>query len=162
MIVSADGYILTNNHVVDGADDITVTLNDGRELKAERVGTDPKTDLAVVRVKADHLTYAKFGDSDNLEVGDWVLAFGSPFGFSQTMTQGIISAKGRHVPIIAEHNPEPAGHDLRKLPADRRGDQPGQLRRPAGEPEGRSGRHQRRHRVEHRRLQRHRVLHSLQ
>jgi len=105
VIVSADGYILTNYHVVDSADDITVTLSDGRELKATRVGVDPKTDLAVIRIKADHLTYARFGDSDKLDVGDWVLAFGSPFGLSQTMTQGIISAKGRHVPIIAEHNP---------------------------------------------------------
>jgi serine protease Do len=105
VIVSADGYVLTNNHVVDGSDDITVTLNDGRELKAKRIGNDPKTDLAVIKINADHLTYAKFGDSDNAQVGDWVLAFGSPFGFSQTMTQGIISAKGRHVPIIAEHNP---------------------------------------------------------
>ena len=105
VIVSADGYVLTNNHVVDGADDITVTLNDGTKLKAERIGTDPKTDLAVVRIKADHLTYARFGDSDQMQVGDWVLAFGSPFGFSQTMTQGIISAKGRHVPIIAQHDP---------------------------------------------------------
>lgn len=109
VIVSADGYILTNNHVVDSADDITVTLNDGRKLKAERIGNDPKTDLAVVRIKADHLTFAKFGDSDSLDVGDWVLAFGSPFGFSQTMTQGIISAKGRHVPIIAEHDPNLRG-----------------------------------------------------
>jgi serine protease Do len=104
VIVSANGDILTNYHVVDNADDITVTLGDGREFKAERVGVDPKTDLAVIRIKADHLTYARFGNSDDLQVGDWVLAFGSPFGFSQTMTQGIISAKGRHVPIIAEHN----------------------------------------------------------
>ena len=109
VIVSADGYILTNNHVVDSADDITVTLNDGRELKAKRIGNDPKTDLAVIRISADHLTFAKFGDSDQLQVGDWVLAFGSPFGFSQTMTQGIISAKGRHVPIIAEHDPNLLG-----------------------------------------------------
>ena len=106
VIVSADGYILTNNHVVAGADEVEVTLNDGRELKASVVGTDPKTDLAVVRVKADHLTFAKFGDSDALQVGDWVLAFGSPFRFSQTMTQGIISAKGRHLGIIAQHNPD--------------------------------------------------------
>ncbi len=105
VIISADGYILTNNHVVDGATDVNVTLNDGRELKATVVGVDPKTDLAVVRVKADHLTFAKFGDSDALKPGDWVLAFGSPFGFSQTMTAGIISAMGRHVPIISEHNP---------------------------------------------------------
>jgi len=109
VIVSADGYILTNNHVVENADDITVTLNDGRELKAKRIGTDPKTDLAVVKISADHLTFAKFGDSEGLQVGDWVLAFGSPFGFSQTMTQGIISAKGRHVPIIAQNDPSLRG-----------------------------------------------------
>ncbi|HVT82784.1 MAG TPA: trypsin-like peptidase domain-containing protein [Phycisphaerae bacterium] len=106
VIVNADGYILTNNHVVSNADEIKVTLNDGRELKGEVVGTDPKTDLAVIRVKADHLTFAKFGDSEALQVGDWVLAFGSPFGISQTMTQGIISAKGRtHMNIIASHDP---------------------------------------------------------
>ncbi len=110
VIVSADGYILTNNHVVDGADDITVRLDDGREIKAKVVGTDPKSDLAVIRIKADHLTYAKFGNSDALQVGDWVLAFGSPFNFEQTMTQGIISAKGRQVPIIEEHNPKLSGY----------------------------------------------------
>jgi serine protease Do len=110
VIVSADGYILTNNHVVEGADDITVRLTDGREIKAKVVGTDPKSDLAVVKIEADHLTYAKFGDSDKLDVGDWVLAFGSPFNFEQTMTQGIISAKGRQVPIIEEHNPKLAGY----------------------------------------------------
>jgi len=109
VIVSADGYIVTNNHVVSGASEISVTLNDSRELKAELIGTDPKTDLAVIRIKASDLTFAKLGDSDALEVGDWVLAFGSPFGFSQTMTQGIISAKGRHVPIIAMHDPSLQG-----------------------------------------------------
>ena len=105
VIVTEDGYILTNNHVVGNASDITVTLNDGRVLKAQRVGTDPKSDLAVIRIKADRLVAAHFGDSDRLKVGDWVLAFGSPFGLSQTMTQGIISAIGRHVPIIADHDP---------------------------------------------------------
>jgi serine protease Do len=109
VIVSANGDILTNYHVVDNADDINVMLGDGREFKAERIGVDPKTDLAVIRIKADHLTYARFGNSDDLQVGDWVLAFGSPFGFSQTMTQGIISAKSRHVPIIAENNPSLRG-----------------------------------------------------
>jgi serine protease Do len=104
VIVSADGYILTNNHVVEDATDIEVRLNDGRNLKAKVIGTDPKTDLAVVRIAADHLVYAKFGDSDATEVGDIVLAFGSPLGFEQTMTQGIISAKGRQIGIIAEHN----------------------------------------------------------
>jgi len=110
VIVSPDGYILTNNHVVEDATTITVRLDDGRDLKAKVIGTDPKTDLAVIKVDADHLTYANFGDSDATEVGDWVLAFGSPLGYSQTMTQGIISAKGRQIGIIAEHNP--ALHDL--------------------------------------------------
>ena len=109
VIVNADGYILTNNHVVEGADDISVHLNDGRTLKAKVIGTDPKTDLAVVRISADHLVYAKFGDSDALEVGDWVLAFGSPLGFEQSMTQGIISAKGRQINIIGSHNPALSG-----------------------------------------------------
>jgi serine protease Do len=106
VIVSADGYILTNNHVVEDSDKIVVRLDDGRELDAKIIGRDPKTDLAVVKINAEHLTYAKFGDSDALQVGDWVLAFGSPFGFEQTMTQGIISAKGRqNVNIIASNNP---------------------------------------------------------
>jgi serine protease Do len=105
VIVAADGYILTNNHVVEDATEITVHLNDGRDMKAKVIGTDPKTDLAVVKITADHLTYAKFGDSDATEVGDWVLAFGSPLGFEQTMTQGIISAKGRQIGIIGGHNP---------------------------------------------------------
>ena len=105
VIVSADGYILTNNHVIDESDKITVRLDDGRELDAKVIGRDPKTDLAVVKINADHLTYAKLGDSDALDVGDWVLAFGSPFGFQQTMTQGIISAKGRQINIIGANNP---------------------------------------------------------
>jgi serine protease Do len=109
VIVSPDGYILTNNHVVEDATDIEVRLDDGRNLKAKVIGTDPKTDLAVVRIAADHLTYAKFGDSDATEVGDIVLAFGSPLGFEQTMTQGIISAKGRQIGIIGSHNPSIQG-----------------------------------------------------
>lgn len=105
VIVRAEGYILTNNHVVDGADAISVKLSDGRDVKATVVGTDPKTDLAVIKIDADNLTYARLGDSDSMDVGDWVLAFGSPFSFDQTMTQGIISAKGRQIDIIREHNP---------------------------------------------------------
>jgi len=109
VIVSPDGYILTNNHVVDSASVLTVRLDDGRELKAKVIGTDPKTDLAVIKIEGKGLTYAKFGDSDAMDVGDWVLAFGSPFGFDQTMTQGIISAKGRQINIIGQNNPQLAG-----------------------------------------------------
>ncbi len=109
VIVSADGYILTNNHVVDDADEITVSINEGGELKAKIIGRDAKTDLAVIKVDATKLAYAKLGDSDSLDVGDWVLAFGSPFGFEQTMTQGIISAKGRQVNIIGMNRPELRG-----------------------------------------------------
>jgi serine protease Do len=107
IVVSADGFILTNNHVVDGADDISVRFDDGKEFKAKVIGTDPKTDLAVVKVDAKGLKYAALGDSDAEDVGDWVLAFGSPFGFEQTMTQGIISAKGRsQLHIIEANNPQ--------------------------------------------------------
>jgi serine protease Do len=97
VIVDAkEGYVLTNNHVVEGADAITVKLADGREMPGTVVGRDPKTDLAVVRIKdASGLTAAPFGDSDQVEVGDWVLAVGSPFGLEQTVSHGIISAKGR-------------------------------------------------------------------
>jgi serine protease Do len=96
VIVSADGYILTNNHVVDGADEVKVGLDSGkREVVAEIVGRDPKTDLAVLKIDAKDLTPAVFGDSDSLEVGDTVLAIGNPFGIGQTVTSGIVSATGR-------------------------------------------------------------------
>ncbi len=109
VIVSADGYILTNNHVVEDSDDITVRFDDGKILQAKIVGTDPKSDLAVIKLDAKNLPFAGFGDSDALDVGDWVLAFGSPFGFDQTMTQGIISAKGRQVNIIGMNRPDLRG-----------------------------------------------------
>jgi serine protease Do len=99
VIVSRDGYIVTNNHVVRGADEVTVTLSDDRSLKAKVVGTDAKTDLAVVKIDAKNLVAAAFGDSDKTEVGDWVLAIGSPFGLDQTVTAGIVSAKGRHMKL---------------------------------------------------------------
>ena len=95
VIVSDDGYVLTNNHVVGDADEVTVTLSDEREFRAEIVGTDPSTDLAVLKIDANHLEPAALGDSDSLEVGEWVLAMGSPFGLDQTVTAGIISAKSR-------------------------------------------------------------------
>jgi serine protease Do len=96
-IVDSQGYIVTNNHVVDGASKIKVKLQDGRELTGTVVGTDPQTDLAVVKVNASALPTLKLGNSDQVKIGEWVLAFGSPFGLEQTMTAGIISAKGRDI-----------------------------------------------------------------
>ena len=94
-IVDKRGFILTNNHVVGEADKITVKLPDGRQFKAKLVGTDPATDLAVIRIKGENLPVVKLGDSDNLEVGESVIAIGNPFGLEQTITAGIVSAKGR-------------------------------------------------------------------
>jgi serine protease Do len=96
VIISADGYILTNNHVAgDQAEQIKVKLADGREFKAKRIGYDKDTDIALIKIDATGLPYAKLGNSDNLEQGEWVLALGSPFGLQQTMTAGIVSATGR-------------------------------------------------------------------
>ena len=95
VIVSPDGYVVTNNHVVDGAGELTVTLPDKREFKGKVVGTDPKTDLAVVKIDARNLPYANWGDSSKLEVGEYVLAIGNPFGLNSTVTLGIVSALGR-------------------------------------------------------------------
>jgi Do/DeqQ family serine protease len=95
VIVDPKGYILTNYHVVAGADKLTVRLFDGRELKGTVQGTDPKTDLAVVHVEAKDLPVATLGDSDKIQVGEWAIAIGSPFGLEETVTVGVISAKGR-------------------------------------------------------------------
>ncbi len=96
VIINSDGYILTNNHVVDGAKEVTVTVGENDEYKAQVVGRDPKTDLAVLKINPRHpLTAAALGDSDQTRVGDWVLAIGNPFGLSHTVTSGIVSAKGR-------------------------------------------------------------------
>ena len=100
-IVSRDGYILTNDHVVDNSDQVTVRLLDRREFKAKVVGTDPGTDLAVLKIDADHLTPAPLGNSDESRVGEWVLAVGNPLGenLTFTVTSGIISAKGRSLAL---------------------------------------------------------------
>ncbi len=96
VIVSQDGYVLTNNHVIDRMDDIEVILSDGRKAKAQVIGTDPDTDLAVLKIDLDKLPVVTFGDSDSLAVGDAVLAIGNPFGVGQTVTSGIVSALGRN------------------------------------------------------------------
>ena len=95
VIVSPEGYLLTNNHVVDGADDIEVQLADGRKAKARLVGADPESDVAVLKIELDRLPVIAFGHADRLEVGDVVLAIGNPFGVGQTVTSGIVSALGR-------------------------------------------------------------------
>jgi serine protease Do len=100
VIISKDGYIVTNNHVVDGADELTVTLSDGRELPAKVVGRDPLTDIAVVKVDGRDLPAVTFADSGETEVGDRVLAIGNPFGIGETVTSGIVSATGRRVGIL--------------------------------------------------------------
>lgn len=97
-IISSNGYILTNNHVVKDAAEIVVRLNDRRELNATLVGSDPSSDLALLKVEADNLPTVKAGDSDQLEVGEWVVAIGSPFGFDYSVTAGIVSAIGRNLP----------------------------------------------------------------
>ncbi|MGO4124705.1 Do family serine endopeptidase [Inquilinus sp. YAF38] len=97
-IIDPAGYIVTNNHVVKDADEISVTLNDGTVLPAKVVGTDPKTDLALIKVKADKpLTAVEWGDSDAAQVGDWVMAIGNPYGLGGTVTAGIVSARGRDI-----------------------------------------------------------------
>jgi len=97
-IVSDDGYVITNNHVVKGADEVLVRLNDRREYPAKVIGTDERTDVAVLKIDADHLPVLKIGSSSSLKVGEWVLAIGSPFGFDYSVTAGIVSAKGRSLP----------------------------------------------------------------
>ncbi len=103
VIVAADGTILTNNHVVDNADEVTVIMPDDTEYAAKVVGTDPKTDLAVLRIEATNLKPAKLGDSDALRVGEWVVAVGNPFGLSSSISAGIVSAKGRNDVRIADY-----------------------------------------------------------
>ena len=136
VIIDPSGVILTNNHVVEGDGTVTVRLHDGREFTATQVKGDPKTDLAIVRIRgAGKLDAAQLGDSDKIEVGDWVLALGQPFGLEDTVTAGIISAKGRGIGL----------HRPRQLPANRRRHQPRQQRRPAGRSRRPGDRHQYRH-----------------
>lgn len=97
VIISEDGYIVTNNHVVNGADELTVTLNDNREFSARIIGTDPTTDLALIKINGKNLPTLPVGDSDNLKVGEWVLAVGNPYNLSSTVTAGIVSAKARSI-----------------------------------------------------------------
>lgn len=95
VIISTDGYIITNNHVIEGADELEVTLNDNRKFPAKIIGTDPTTDIALIKIEANDLPTIPFGDSEKLKVGEWVLAVGNPFNLTSTVTAGIVSAKSR-------------------------------------------------------------------
>jgi serine protease Do len=97
-MISSDGYILTNAHVVEGADEVTVRLTDKREFKAKTIGTDKRTDVALIKIEANGLPAVKLADTNQLKVGEWVVAIGSPFGFDNSVTAGIVSAKGRSLP----------------------------------------------------------------
>jgi serine protease Do len=100
VIISADGYIITNNHVIEDAESIEVKLNDNRTFTAEIVGRDPSTDIALLKIKATDLPYIRYGDSEQLKLGEWVLAVGNPFNLTSTVTAGIVSAKGRSLRIL--------------------------------------------------------------
>lgn len=102
VIITADGYIVTNNHVIENSDKVSITLNDKREFEAKVVGTDHSTDLALLKVDTEGLPFITFGNSDDLRVGEWVLAVGNPFNISSTVTAGIVSAKGRSMNIIGD------------------------------------------------------------
>lgn len=100
VVISSDGYIATNNHVIDHSTEIEVVLNDNRSFKAQVIGTDPDTDLALIKIDAENLPTINFGDSENIQVGEWVLAIGNPFEYRSTVTAGIVSAKGRNIGIL--------------------------------------------------------------
>ncbi len=102
VIISSDGYIVTNNHVIEDADELEVVTNDNKSFKAKVIGTDPSTDLAVLKIDAQNLPYLQFANSDDINVGDWVLAVGNPFNLSSTVTAGIVSAKARNINILKE------------------------------------------------------------
>lgn len=103
VIISQDGYIVTNYHVIEGSNSIEVILNNRRNLEAKVIGTDPSTDLAVIKVQNTNLNYITFGDSDKLQVGEWVMAVGNPFNLASTVTTGIVSAKARNINILDDN-----------------------------------------------------------
>lgn len=105
VIISSDGYIVTNNHVIDRSDEILVTLDNKKSYPAKLIGTDPSTDIALIKIEAEGLTAIPFGDSDKIKIGEWVLAVGNPFNLTSTVTAGIVSAKARNINILANAGP---------------------------------------------------------
>ncbi len=104
VIISSDGYIVTNNHVIDGASKILIVLNDKRTYEAKLIGRDPETDLALLKIEEKDLPFAKYGNSEKIKIGEWVLACGNPFDLTSTITAGIVSAKGRNINLLRGDN----------------------------------------------------------
>ncbi|MDR0437045.1 MAG: trypsin-like peptidase domain-containing protein [Bacteroidales bacterium] len=109
VVISADGYIITNNHVVEGAESVEITFNNRRVFPAKIIGTDPSTDLALLKVDAKNLEFLRFGNSDLVRLGEWVLAVGNPFNLNSTVTAGIVSAKARNINILSQNMRGSAG-----------------------------------------------------
>jgi serine protease Do len=133
VIISEDGYIVTNNHVVDGADEVTVTLSNKKSFKARVVATDPSTDLAVVKVEAKGLPFLLYGNSDDVKVGQWVLAVGYPLSLETTVTAGIVSAKGRSIDINSRQSQSPVESFIQTDAAVNPGNSGGPLINPMGQ-----------------------------
>jgi len=133
VIISEDGYIVTNNHVVDGADEVTVTLSNKKSFKAKVIATDPSTDLAVVKVEAKGLPFLLYGNSDEVKVGQWVLAIGYPLSLETTVTAGIVSAKGRSIDINSRQSIAPVESFIQTDAAVNPGNSGGPLINPQGQ-----------------------------
>jgi Do/DeqQ family serine protease len=133
VIISEDGYVVTNNHVVDGADEVTVTLSNRKSFKAKVVATDPSTDLAVVKVEAKGLPFLLYGNSDEVKVGQWVLAVGYPLSLETTVTAGIVSAKGRSIDINSRQSQTPVESFIQTDAAVNPGNSGGPLINPQGQ-----------------------------
>jgi serine protease Do len=133
VIISEDGYIVTNNHVVDGADEVTVTLSNRKSFKAKVIATDPSTDLAVVKVEAKGLPFLLYGNSDDVKVGQWVLAIGYPLSLETTVTAGIVSAKGRSIDINSRQSIAPVESFIQTDAAVNPGNSGGPLINPQGQ-----------------------------
>ncbi len=133
VIISSDGYIVTNNHVIKGSDKLEVVLNNQKSYMAELVGTDPNTDIALIKIDAKDLPFIKFVDSDAINVGDWVLAVGNPFGLNSTVTAGIVSAKGRSIDILRRNASNPIESFIQTDAAINPGNSGGALVNPNGD-----------------------------
>jgi S1-C subfamily serine protease len=133
VLITADGYIVTNNHVVNGADEINVTLTNKKSYKAKVIGTDPSSDLAVIKIEAASLPYIVYGNSDEIKLGQWVLAIGYPLNLDVTITAGIISAKNRNININGRQSDRPVETFLQTDAAVNQGNSGGALVNTSGE-----------------------------